>query len=76
MSAKSALYYLRTLQPVQKSSLKLIVFASSLLYNAELKFAINELEFVAVVWGLKHFRLYLNGEEIFPKTYHQASQLH
>ena len=36
------------------------------------KYAINELEFLAVVWGLEHFRLYIYGKPVKLLTDHQA----
>ena len=36
------------------------------------KYAINELELLAVVWGLEHFRLYIYGKPIKLLTDHQA----
>ena len=36
------------------------------------KHAINELELLAVVWGLEHFRLYIYGKTIKLLTDHQA----
>ena len=36
------------------------------------KYAINELELLAVVWGLEHFRLYVYGKPIELLTDHQA----
>ena len=36
------------------------------------KYAVNELELLAVVWGLEHFRLYIYGKPIELLTDHQA----
>ena len=52
--------------------LKPIGFASRFLSDTEKKYAINELELLAVVWGLEHFRLYIYGEPIKLLTDHQA----
>ena len=52
--------------------LKPIGFASRFLSDTEKKYAINELELLAVVWGLEHFRLYIYGKPIKPLTDHQA----
>ena len=38
-------------------NLKQVGFASRYLSDTEKKYAINELELLAVVWGLEHFRL-------------------
>ena len=52
--------------------LKLIGFASRFLSDTEKKYAIIELELLAVVWGLEHFRLYIYGKPIKLLTDHQA----
>ena len=52
--------------------LKPIGFASRFLSDTEKKNAIIELELLAVVWGLEHFRLYIYGEPIKLLTDHQA----
>ena len=53
-------------------NLKPISFASRFLSDTEKKYAINELELLAVVWGLEHFRLYVYGKPIKLLTDHQA----
>ena len=65
--------------------LKPIGFASRFLSDTEKKYASNELELVAVVWGLEHFRLYIYiyikiniyiyGKPIKLLTDHQAPEL-
>ena len=52
--------------------LKPIAFASRFLSDTEKKYAINELEFLAVIWGLEHFRLYIYGKPVKLLTDHQA----
>ena len=52
--------------------LKLIDFANRFLSDTEKKYAINELELLAVVWGLEHFLLYMYGKPIKLLTDHQA----
>ena len=52
--------------------LKPIGFASRFLSDTEKKYAINELELLAVVWGLEHFRLYIYGKPIKFLTDYQA----
>ena len=52
--------------------LKPIGFANRFLSFTEKKYVINELELLAVVWGLEHFRLYIYGEPIKLLTDHQA----
>ena len=46
-------------QEQPNGDLKPIGFASRFLSDTEKKHAINELELLAVVWGLEHFRLYI-----------------
>ena len=60
-------------QPDRK--LKPIGFASQFLSDTEKKCASNELELLALVWGLGHFRLYINGEPIKLLIGHQALEL-
>ena len=47
-------------------------FASRYLSDTEKNYAINELELLAVVWVLKHFRQYIYGKPIELLTDHQA----
>ena len=51
--------------------MKPIGFASRCLSDTEKKCGINELELLAVVWGLEHFRLYIYGKPIKLLTDHQ-----
>ena len=44
--------------------LKPIGFASRFLSDTEKKYPINELELLAVFWGLEHVRLYIYGKQI------------
>ena len=52
-------------------TLKPIGFAIRFLSDRK-KYAINELELLAVVWGLEHFRLNIYGKHIKLLTDHQA----
>ena len=62
-----------TLWKKQKDgNLKPVGFASRYLSDTENKYAINELEQLAVVWGLEHFRLCIYGKPIELFTDHQA----
>ena len=62
-----------TLWQKQKDrNLKQVGFASGYSSDTEKKYAINELELLAVVWGLEHFRLYVYGKPIELITEHQA----
>ena len=47
-------------------------FASRFLSDTETKYAINELELLAVLWGLEHFRLHIYGKPIKLLADHQA----
>ena len=59
-------------QEQPNKELKPIAFASRFLSDTEKRYAINELELLAVVWGLEHFRLYIYGKPIKLLTDHQA----
>ena len=59
-------------QEQENGDLKPIAFASRFLSDTEKKYAINELELLAVVWGLEHFRLYIYGKPVKLLTDHQA----
>ena len=59
-------------QKQKDGNLKLIGFASRFLSDTEKKYAINELELLAVVWGLEPFRLYIYCKLIELITNHQA----
>ena len=62
-----------TLWEKQKDgNLEPVGFASSFLSDTEKKYAINELELLAVVWGLEHYRLYIYGKPIELLTDHQT----
>ena len=52
------------LQKQKDGNGKPIGFASRFLSYTENKYAINQLELMAVVWGLEHFTLYLYGKPI------------
>ena len=52
--------------------LKPIGFVSRFFSDMEKQNAINELELLAVVWGLEHFRLYIYGKPIKLLTYHKT----
>ena len=51
---------------------KPIAFASRFLNNLESRYSTNELELLAVVWSLEHFKYYLYGREFILQTDHQA----
>ena len=47
-------------------------FASRFLNPVEQRYSTNELELLAVVWSLEHFKHYLQGSEFTLQTDHQA----
>ena len=57
-------------QKQKDGNLKPVGFASRYLSDTEKKNAINELELLAVVWGLDHCRLYIYGKPIELLTDH------
>ena len=57
----------------RQRNLKPIGFASVILSGTEKKYAINEMEIIAV-WGREHFRLYIYGKPIKLFTNHQAQK--
>ena len=49
-----------------------IAFASRFLNSVEIKYNINELELLAIVWACEHFRTYLLGQRFVTLTYRKA----
>ena len=49
-----------------------IAFASRFLNNLESRYSTNELELLAAVWSLEHFKYYSYGSEFILQTDHQA----
>ena len=49
-----------------------IAYASRFLNKKEQRYSINELELLAVVWSLEHFKYYLFGSQFTLQTDHQA----
>ena len=49
-----------------------IAFASRFPNNLESRYSTNELELLAVVWSLEHYKYYLYGSEFILQTDHQA----
>ena len=52
--------------------LHLLVFVSSVLSPCEINYGITELETLAVVWAMSHFRNYLYGQDVVVITDHSA----
>ena len=59
-------------QKQKDGNLKPVGFASRFLPDTEKKYAIKELELLAVVWGLEHLRLFVYGKPIELLADHQA----
>ena len=55
-----------------KMSRRPIAFASRFLNNSEKNYAPNELELLAVVWGVQYFKHYLLGRKFRLETDHKA----
>ena len=56
----------------RKKFLQTIAFGSRFLNSAEQRYSTNELELLAVVWPLEHYKHYLQGAEFTLQTDHQA----
>ena len=59
-------------QRQKDGNLKPVGYASRFLSNTEKKYAINELELIAVVWGREHFRLLIYRKQNELLTDHEA----
>ena len=51
---------------------KLVAYASRFLNKLEERYSTNELELLAIVWALEHFKYYLYGNKFTLQTDHQA----
>ena len=49
-----------------------VAYASRSLSHAERNYSITEMETLVVVWGIQHFRAYLNGHDVTVITDHSA----
>ena len=56
----------------RKNNWQPIAYASRFLNKNEQRYSINELELLAVVWSLEHFKYYLFGSHFALQTDHQA----
>ena len=61
-------------QKQSHNELKPITFASRYLNDAEKKYSIDELELLAVVWGLERFKFHLYGKQVQLFSDHQAQE--
>ncbi len=61
-----------TLWQIDESGRRAVAFASRFLCNAEKRYAIIELELVAVKWAVEHFKFYLLGRKFRVETDHKA----
>ena len=59
-------------QKQSDEEIKTIAFGSRYLNDSEKNYSIEELELLAVAWGLEKFRFYLYGKKVFLYTDHQA----
>ena len=59
-------------QQQDNQELKPVSFASRFLTNFEAKYSINELELLAVVWAMEHFRNYVYGVKFQVLSDHKA----
>ena len=60
------------LEQKEKNNWQPIAYASRFLNKNEQRYSINELELLAVVWSLEHFKYYLFGSHFTIQTDHQA----
>ena len=61
-----------TLWQIDESGRRAVAFASRFLCKAEKRYAINELELLAVKWAIEHFKFYLLGRKFRVETDHRA----
>ena len=59
-------------QQQEDGMIKPICFASRMLQTHEANYGVSELEALAVVWAVKHFRVYLYGHTCDVYTDHEA----
>ena len=60
------------LEQKHNSIWKPVAYASSFLNKLEERYSTNELELLAIVWALEHFKYYLYGNKFILQTDHQA----
>ena len=56
----------------ERRKFKIDWIRKQILLDTEKKYALKELELLAVVWGLEHFRVYIYGKPVELLTDHQA----
>ena len=56
----------------EDNSVHLVVYASRSMSNAEANYAITNLETLAIVWAITHFRYYVYGHNVIVITDHAA----
>ncbi len=61
-----------TLWQIDENNKRAVAFASRFHCRAEKRYAINELELLAVKWAVEHFKFYLLGRKIRVETDHKA----
>ena len=61
-----------TLWQVDENGRRAVAFASRFLCKGEKRYAINELELLAVKWAVDHFKFYLLGRKFRVETDHKA----
>ncbi len=57
---------------IDESGKRAVAFAYGFLCKAEKRYAINELELLAVIWAVGHFKFYLMGRKFQVETDHKA----
>ena len=60
------------LEQKYENTWKPVAYASRFLNNLEERYSTNELELLAVVWSLEHFKYYIYGSHFIHQTDHQA----
>ena len=73
MESDASLHGLRAvLSQMEQGLLHTVSYASRFLSSPEKNYSISELETLAVVWAIQHYRAYLCGHEVTVVTDHSA----